>query len=223
MMSDPYKVLGVSPNASDEEIKKAYRRLAKKYHPDVNPGNKDAERRMNEINAAYDQIKNPQQSAYGGYGGGQYTNTGGGFGGFGGFGDFGGFGGFGGSSSSAGSENSAYAAAMNYIRARHFQEALTALQNVPASERGARWFYLASLANYGLGNRIIAIEYAERAVNLEPGNFQYRSLLSELRQGGTFYRTYSQGFPTSQGGGLCLWFIAANMLLGICRMLCCRI
>ena len=60
MISDPYKVLGVAPNASDEEIKAAYRALAKKYHPDLNPGDEKAARRMNEINAAYDQIKNPQ-------------------------------------------------------------------------------------------------------------------------------------------------------------------
>ena len=59
MMEDPYKVLGVSPNASDEEIKQAYRRLAKKYHPDLNPGDKEAARRMQEVNAAYEQIKDP--------------------------------------------------------------------------------------------------------------------------------------------------------------------
>ena len=60
MISDPYKVLGVSPNASDEEVKAAYRKLAKKYHPDLNPGDEYAAQKMNEINAAYDQIKNPQ-------------------------------------------------------------------------------------------------------------------------------------------------------------------
>ena len=51
-MSDPYQVLGVSPDATDEEIKQAYRRLAKKYHPDLNPGDEEAARKMQEINAA---------------------------------------------------------------------------------------------------------------------------------------------------------------------------
>ena len=60
MGTDPYQVLGVSPNASEDEIRQAYRRLAKKYHPDLNPGDKTAAQKMNEINAAYDAIKNPQ-------------------------------------------------------------------------------------------------------------------------------------------------------------------
>lgn len=66
-MNDPYHVLGVSRDASEEEIKKAYRKLAKQYHPDLNPGNEEAAKKMNEINAAYEQIKNPGQtnSAYG--------------------------------------------------------------------------------------------------------------------------------------------------------------
>ena len=54
-MDDPYKVLGVSPDASDEEVKRAYRALAKKYHPDRNPGDAAAAQKMREINAAYRQ------------------------------------------------------------------------------------------------------------------------------------------------------------------------
>ena len=80
-MKDPYEVLGVSRDASDEEIKKAYRRLAKQYHPDVNPGDKQAEEKMKEINAAYDAIKDA--SARQSYAAGSSAGTGG-YGGYGG-------------------------------------------------------------------------------------------------------------------------------------------
>lgn len=78
-MRDPYSVLGVSRDATEDQIKEAYRKLAKKYHPDANPDNKEAAaEKMKEINAAYDQIKNPSayqqafnnQSSYNN----QYTN-----------------------------------------------------------------------------------------------------------------------------------------------------
>lgn len=225
MISDPYSVLGVSPNASDEEIKKAYRALAKKYHPDLNPGDKEAERRMNEINAAYDQIKNPQQSASGGYGGSSGGSSGAGYGGFGGFGGFGGWG-FGGNAygqnSSDYEEPTAQRAAMNYIRTRHFNEALNALSQIPEAERGARWYYLSALANYGLGNRIAAIEHAERAVNMDPDNYEYRSFLNEVKMGGSFYRSYSQTYtPVFRGGNICLSLCLANLLCNFLS-LCCR-
>ena len=82
-MFDPYSVLGVSRDASDEEIKKAYRRLSRKYHPDANinnPNKAQAEEKFKEVQQAYDQIMKEREygsSSYGGY-------NGGGFGGFGG-------------------------------------------------------------------------------------------------------------------------------------------
>ena len=76
MYQDPYKVLGLSPGASDEEVTKAYRKLAKKYHPDLNPNDKEAAKKMSEINAAYEQIKNGDTSASAGAGNGGYGNAG---------------------------------------------------------------------------------------------------------------------------------------------------
>ena len=61
MISDPYKILGVSENATKEEIKKAYRKKAKEYHPDLHPDDPDAERKMNEVNEAYDMLNHPEK------------------------------------------------------------------------------------------------------------------------------------------------------------------
>ena len=72
MARDSYEVLGVARGASEEEIKAAYRRLAKRYHPDLNPGDPTAAQKMNEINQAYDQLKNP--AAYAAQRPGGYQN-----------------------------------------------------------------------------------------------------------------------------------------------------
>ena len=99
---DLYEVLGISRDASDADIKKAYRKLARKYHPDLNRDNpKAAEEKMKEVNVAYDILKDPKKRAQYDRFGFDAANAGGaggagGFGGFGGQGGFGGFGGFGG-------------------------------------------------------------------------------------------------------------------------------
>ena len=206
-MNDPYKVLGVSPNASDDEVKRAYRQLAKKYHPDANPGDRHAEQRMKEINAAYDAIINKKttagQSAYGGYGGG--------------YGSYGRY-----RSGRAGYEsgdNSYVEAALNYIAYRRYAEALNVLQNVPTSEKNARWYYASALANAGMNNRVTAKQQAERAVSMDPTNPDYRDLLDRLNNPSATYSrqrgTYSTSVnPTSICFGLCLCSLISR--------LCCR-
>ena len=118
---DYYEVLGIGKNATDAEIKSAYRKLAKKYHPDLNPGNKEAEEKFKEVNEANDVLSDPQkrqrydQFGFAGVDPNYAAANGGGAGGFGGgfggvdlgdiFGDIfgggfgGGFSGFGGGSS----------------------------------------------------------------------------------------------------------------------------
>ena len=111
----------------------------------------------------------------------------------------------------------------NYIRARHFQEAMTVLSSVPAAERDARWYFLAGIANSGLGNKITAMEFAQRAVQLEPDNEEYRRFLDELQHGGTVYTNFSSGFPAGDWmtpNKLCLGLCAAQFLLRFCFCRC---
>ena len=177
MIDDPYKVLGVSPDASDEEIKKAYRRLAKKYHPDLNPGDETAAKKMQEVNAAYDRIKNPEKARQG---------TQGSYGGYSQYDPFG-FGGYQQRSYADAEYGDNYQkAAYNYIRFGRYREALNSLNN--ATERNARWYYLSALANDGLGNQVTALEHIRRAVSMEPDNQTYLNALDQIEHGGAAYR-----------------------------------
>lgn len=235
MVQDPYKVLGVSPGATDEEIKKAYRDLSKKYHPDLNPGDESAARKMSDINAAYDQIQKMKAggqsaygsanngSSYGGYGYGGYNP-------YGSYGSYGSYGGWGGSSyyqgqSSRQYERSEYTAAVNFIRNGMYREAINCLNGVPYGERDGRWYYLNAGANMYQGNKVAAMEAARKAVEIEPENEEYRSLLEQLQSGRTFYDNFSNGYRADiSSDKLCLTMLALNMCAGpLCgwRICCC--
>lgn len=240
-MRDPYTVLGVSRNATEEEIKKAYKALSRKYHPDANinnPNKDQAEEMFKEIQQAYQQIMKERTggSSYGyggqqGYGSGQggsgaYGTGGYGRGFYGDFEDFfGGFGGFGsyGRGGYAGNdtgyeEDNYLRAAGNYIRSGYYKEARTVLDNMDANSRNARWYYYSALAHAGLGNQVSALEHAKRASSLEPGNSEYRNLVNRFENGGNWYqqRQYTYGSPVAGNGNLCLKLCIANMLCNLC-------
>ena len=219
-MRDPYQVLGLSRGASDEEIKKAYRNLSRKYHPDANvnnPNKAQAEEKFKEVQQAYDQImKEKQQGSFGGYGNG-YGNAGGNGSSY---GDFGGFGGFYGNTNAYREENSKLQAAANYIRNGYYREALNVLNDIPFSERNGRWYYYSAMANRGVGNTATALEHIRRAVELEPSNIQYRQFQQNLEYGGTWYTTMGSGYESPYSGGeWCLRMILLNLFCNFC---CCR-
>ncbi|HIZ43666.1 MAG TPA: DnaJ domain-containing protein [Firmicutes bacterium] len=219
---DPYKVLGVDPSASDEEIKKAYRALSRKYHPDSNVNSAHpeiAEAKFKEVQQAYEMIMKQRH-------GGQSTESGS-YGGGGSYGGnpFGGFGGFGGAYSGRRtggyeSETDTYLrAAANYINSRHFREALNVLEGI--KDRNGTWYYYHAAANAGLGNNIQALESAKRAVALEPDNQQFQMLLRQLESGGSWYEAMGEGYGRSMGNmnSWCCSILVLNAFLNLC---CCR-
>lgn len=231
-MNDPYSVLGVSRDASEEEIKKAYKSLSRKYHPDANinnPNKEQAEEKFKEIQSAYQQIMKERTEGYtyggssGGYGGA--TSGAGGYeeGPFGGFG-YGPFGGFGGFSGYGQSQNTGYEedphlrAAGNYIRNGYYKEARNALDGMGQQERTARWYYYSAIAHSGMGNNVAALEHARKAASMEPDNQDYQTLVNRFEGGGTWYeqRQASYGYPSMGGSNFCMKLCIANLICNIC-------
>ena len=223
MARDPYSVLGVERGVSDEELKKQYRAMCRKYHPDVNQGDPQAEEKIKEIQQAYQQIQDEKKNPFGNQGfGGQ------GFGGY-GYGYGGqtyGQSGYGSSGAGQSQHDSHMNAALNYIRSGRYAEAINVLDGIP--DHTARWFYYYAYANYGMGNNVAAQQYAQTAVNMEPNNFEYVSFLQQIKGGSGWYqhqqstggyRTYHVG-----GGNTCLNLCLLNLACNLCcggNIICC--
>ena len=222
-MRDPYQVLGISRDATEEEVTAAFRKLAKKYHPDLNPGDETAQKRMAEINVAYEEIKSGK-AKYQDYsspqGGGQPH---GGYGGYGGYGGFGGFYGFNpfeeftrrSQQTQEAERADGFDPVRRYMNAMRYSEALYALSQM--SDRTAEWYYLSAVANFNVGNRVAAMNQINEAVRMEPSNYLYAQTRSQIlgTTGQYARRSEKFGIPNlSSFNTVCLGFCLARLCCG---------
>ncbi len=194
-MSNPYQVLGVSENASDEEIKKAYRKLAKQYHPDNyvdNPLKDLADQKMKEINDAYDTIQKQRASgsAY------RQGNTG---------------------SNSYSGGDTGFARVRRLINSNRISEAEAVLNGMSQGERNAEWHFLMSLIFYRKGWLQDARNEINLACQMDPYNQEYRTFQQRM-SGGAYSSPYA-GMNTNQVG--CSACDICNSLL--CADCCCEL
>lgn len=199
-MTDPYKILGVSPSDSDEDIKKAYRKLAVKYHPDNNIDNPLAdlaEEKMKEINKAYDQIQQERS------GKGRHTSY-----------DYGSSDGYRTSSTST-----AFAEVRTCINNSDISRAWELLNNTPAGERNAEWNFLMGCVCLRRQNFFDAQKYINNACYMDPSNAEYRNMKNNLDRSGAYGRN---PYNTTNTGDcdmcdVCNTLICLNCLCGGCR------
>lgn len=204
-MTDPYKVLGVAPDASDDEIKKAYRALARKYHPDKYRDSDLADlasEKMKEVNAAYEEIQNMRKN-----GGASSSSSGSGYGGYGGYST--------GTSSASG--NPRYNEIRRLINASNVSEAERLLNEFHEGDRGAEWNFLFGCVLIKKGQFVDAQRYFDIACSMDPYNNEYKAARENLRRRAS---GYGGGYQTSRSGGSCC-DVCSTLICADCCCECC--
>ena len=200
---DPYEVLGVSRDADEETIKKAYRTLVKKYHPDryVNTPMADvASEKMKQINEAYDMITNKKNTA----------QNSGSYGSYGGYNPFGGAYGAYGTNDGYDYTKVSFDTVRRLISSRRFEEAEAMLKQLPFD---AEWYYLMGVIYINKGWYNKGKEYINKAVSMDPQNVEYRSAQRSFDNSGTDYKrvVFTTGTPVcSVCASLCLSWLCCN-------------
>ena len=192
-MNDPYKVLGISRDATEEEVKRAYRELARKYHPDNytnNPLADIAEEKMKEINEAYDAIQKERASGHTSSDGSSYSS--------GTYGD--------------------YSKVRELINMRRYSEAELILDAVGQQNRGAEWNFLKGCVLIQRGWYYDAQKYLETACYLDPTNGEYRAALDRIRSNTA---DFGRGYRTTRGGGRSACDICSGLICAECMCECC--
>jgi len=194
-MRDPYEVLGVSSDASDDEIKKVYRELARKYHPDNyqnNPLADLAEEKMKEVNEAYDIITKSRSGGGSSSGGYAYQQ----------------------SQSYSGSADSSFVQVRQHINMGNLDLAEQILQG--SSVKNGEWYFLMGSIAYRRGWLDEARQNYQIACRLEPQNMEYRQALNMMQQGGYSYHQTPAG-AGCDGMDCCTSLLCLNCLCGGCN------
>jgi molecular chaperone DnaJ len=205
-MSNPYSVLGISQNATDEEVRTAYKELARKYHPDNyvnNPLADLAAEKMKEVNAAYDEIirlrQEPQNSGQ--------SNQQSGHAGYGGYGGY------------QGQTASRYPDVRRLISQGRITEADEILNGIPVEQQDAEWHFLKGQTLYARGWLDDAIRHIQTAALLKPGNPEYQAAVRQFTAAQQGYAYDGRNYAQCSTCDLCTTMMCLNCLCN--GRLCC--